>query len=394
MKNVFRCMLLAAASLLFTAQVRAQIQFLHDVPFDKVLQLAKDSNKMIFMDGYIFHCAPCKELDKKVFPLPVVGDYFNASYICVKYDIDSAEGKKVQQRYKDVITGFPSLLLIDKDGKMIHKIGGYHQPDSLIAKMKDALHGRSLSEMRTRFAGGEQSVGFMQEYMKILEDGYLREEIEGVKKALLARLPNNQLIDTAMWKIVGTAVNDPYAPCFGYVVNNYFRFIGGKVTDINRLEFQLVTAIESAMNEIVKAEDNDGNLQLKNEPEKAALLIKYMTTGDFRHAETVRATFKIHELKLAGKWSVLVNELTLFHSIKALGRSDAYIDESIRYMMQHCQDKKVLSAAVDLLASVQAEKTKGMNMFGENYCGTIIHLYQLLGNQQAAKKYEEINKAI
>jgi thiol-disulfide isomerase/thioredoxin len=366
------------------------IKFLHDEPFDKVLQQAKEQNKLIFIDGYTVYCSPCKELDKKVFPLSVAGDYFNANFINVKYDIDSVEGKKVQKRYRDVITGYPSLVLVDREGKMIHKIGGFHPADSLIAKMKAAIEGHSLSSMRVRLQNGEKSLAFVQEYMKMLEDGYLREETEAVKKTLLERLSLNELTDPQLWKLVGSAVNDPYAPCFGKVVNNYFRFLGNKVTEPHRLEFQLVTAIEQAMDVIVKAEEKNGKLQLKKEPEKEALLISYMNTGDFRHAETVRAVFKIHDLKLARQWSEMVHELALFHDIRAVGKSDVYLNESIEYMMQHCLDKKVLAAAVGLLESVMKEKTAGKNLYNENYYSTISRLYQLLGNRAAAEKYQNI----
>jgi thioredoxin-related protein len=391
MKRIFQVIVLTGALFIVGLPVWAQgIQFLHDEPFDKVLQQAKEKNKLIFIDGYTVYCSPCKELDKKVFPLAAVGDYFNAGFINVKYDIDSVEGKKLQRRYKDVITGYPSLVLIDQDGNMIHKIGGFLPADSLIAKMKAAIAGHSLSSMRARFSAGEKSLPFMEEYMKMLADGYLREETESVKKALLERLSLHELIEPQYWKLAGSAVNDPYAPCFGVVVNNYFRFIVNKTTDINKLEFQLVTAIEQAMSDLLKAEEKNGRLQLKNEPEKEALLIGYMNTSDFRHAETVRAMGKIHDLKLAGQWRKMVDELALFHDIKSPGKSDAYLDESIQYMMQHCQDKQVLAIAVALLKTVQEEKKAGKNLYNENYYGTISRLYQLLGNQKEAEKYQRI----
>ena len=72
--------LICAVLLMPAGNVSGQgIKFLQDEPLDKVISLAKQQHKLIFIDGYTKTCVPCKELDRKVFPLKEVGDYFNSN---------------------------------------------------------------------------------------------------------------------------------------------------------------------------------------------------------------------------------------------------------------------------------------------------------------------------
>ncbi len=380
--------LLCTLMILITCSVYGQgIHFLQDEPLEKVLILAKEQNKIIFIDGYTKTCAPCKELDQKVFPLQEVGYYFNTNFINVKYDLEEPEGKKVRAQYKDVITGFPSLILMDKDGKMIHKIGGFHPADSLITKMKAALNGNSLSVMRARFLAGEKSPAFVHDYKKIMDDGYLRYESEDVDRKILDRLSDEEMLNPNMWKLVGRSVTDPYSPIFGRVVKNYWAFYQKKITDVGFLEFQLRTAIQNAADGIVKPIEKDDKLILKREPQKEAVLLDYISDADkFKHTETIRALFYVHDSALEGNWADMVTALTFYYKIKALGSSTKVIYQHIQYMMQSCKDKKVLAAAAALLASMPKEKVDVMD-HDDNY-STLIRLYELVGNKPAADKYK------
>lgn len=368
------------------------IQFLQDEPLDKVISLAKQQHKIIFIDGYTKSCVPCKELDKKVFPLKEAGDYFNSNFISVKYDLEEPEGEKVRARYKDVITGFPSLILLDTNGKMIHKIGGYHEADSLINKMKAALNGTSLSAMRARLQAGEKSVAFMRSYKKIMDDGFLREENEEVSIKILNSLTDEEMLDPEMWQLTGRAVTDPYSAIFGRVVKNYWIFWQKKTTDLGTLEFQLRTAIQNAADEIVKPEEKDNKITLKRDPKKQTILLEYLNNPDrFKHTETIRALFYVHDLALAAKWNDLVIALNSYHHIGAMGNSTNLLYQYIQYMMQSCKDKKALLAAAHFLESLPKTKLAVMD-YDDNY-STLIKLYEQVGNKLAAEKYKKLQAA-
>lgn len=92
------------------------IVFMDNKPWDEVLQEAKKQNRLIFMDCYTVWCGPCKGLSQDIFPQKQVGDFFNAHFVNVKYDMEKGDGKMLREKYKEYIIGFPTLLLIDSDG--------------------------------------------------------------------------------------------------------------------------------------------------------------------------------------------------------------------------------------------------------------------------------------
>lgn len=392
MKKVFQYLALCSVLLAHVGNVSGQgIRFLQDEPLEKVLSLAKEKNKIIFIDGYTKTCAPCKELDKKVFPLQEVGDYFNTNFINVKYDLDEPEGKKVQEKYQDVVTGYPSLILLDQDGKMIHKIGGFHPADSLITKMKDALNGTNLSTMRTRMQAGEKSLAFVQAYKKIMEDGYLRDEDQKVSIGILNRLSDAEMVNPKMWQLLGRSVTDPYSTLFGRVVKNYWPFYQNKVTDVGFLEFQLRTAIQRAANELVTPVEKDNKLSLPNQPEKENIILGYVKDIDkFKHTEAIKAIFDVHNLALKGNWNEMITAMKFYNRIQALGKSNEFIYKYVQYMMQSCKDKKALIAATGLLASLPKEHTDVM-AYDDNY-RTLTRLYVLAGEKALADKYRKLQK--
>ena len=96
----------------------------------EVLAQAKASKKMVFVDIYTEWCGPCKWMVKNVFPDPKVGTTFNASFINYQIDAENGEGVELAQKYN--VEGFPTLLFVDGNGKLVHKVmGAYPAPDLL-----------------------------------------------------------------------------------------------------------------------------------------------------------------------------------------------------------------------------------------------------------------------
>lgn len=391
-KSLLLCFLLVSGSTLMAQG----IEFRQDEPFEKVLEIAKKENKIIFVDGYTQVCAPCKQLDRETFPLQKVGDYFNSNFINVKYDLDKEEGKKLHQQYKDVITGYPSLILIDQNGKMIHKIGGFHTGDSLIAKMDAALkQQKSLSVMRARYQAGEKSIGFVREYQQILKDAYMNDfpgsEGDKVRLGILARLTDDEMLNAEMWGLIGSSVKDPYSPGFERVLKNLFRFQQQHVTDIRRLEFQLKDAIRMAADDIVKVTDDGDKITLHEDTAKQAKLMKYLTSGPFSMGglESVRAKFIVHDLALAADWSNMVAALKFYDAIKTIGMDpQQMVLPYLRYMLRYCEDKKVLADASAMLQ--YATHTKPGEKVPDSAKHTLYELYKRAGNKQMADKYKDI----
>ena len=88
----------------------------------EALNKASSERKLTFVDCYTEYCGPCKTMDALVFTLDSVADFFNSTFVNVKLDMLSEDGKQYADTYK--IGAYPSFLLLDHEGKIVYKFVG------------------------------------------------------------------------------------------------------------------------------------------------------------------------------------------------------------------------------------------------------------------------------
>jgi len=98
--------------------------------FQEALEKAKAENKPIFLDIYATWCGPCKMLKKKTFSHKAVGDYYNQNFINIAVDGETSKGRELAYKYS--INGYPTLLILDFNGKKLTKQVGFVEPYILI----------------------------------------------------------------------------------------------------------------------------------------------------------------------------------------------------------------------------------------------------------------------
>lgn len=108
---------------------KAGIQFT-EARWADILKQAKAQKKVIFLDAYASWCGPCKLLQKNTFTQKSVGDVFNRKFINVKMDMEKGEGPALSQVYP--LEGYPTLLFINGDGRVVKRVMGYMGADDLI----------------------------------------------------------------------------------------------------------------------------------------------------------------------------------------------------------------------------------------------------------------------
>ncbi|MEG2556231.1 MAG: thioredoxin family protein [Odoribacter sp.] len=101
--------------------------------YEKAHSEAVKQNKILFIDFYTQWCGPCKILNRDVFPLASVGEYFNSNFISVKLDAEN-EGKVLAKKYD--IAVYPTLLFITTDGEVVNKLVGGMEAEKLIEEGK------------------------------------------------------------------------------------------------------------------------------------------------------------------------------------------------------------------------------------------------------------------
>lgn len=98
--------------------------------FQEALEKAQSENKPIFLDIYATWCGPCKMLKKYTFSDKEVGNYYNANFINIAVDGETTEGRELADNFN--IKGYPTLLIVDKQGKVVAKQVGFVEPHILV----------------------------------------------------------------------------------------------------------------------------------------------------------------------------------------------------------------------------------------------------------------------
>ena len=102
--------------------------------FEESLVKAAAENKLIFIDCYTSWCGPCKEMSKYIFTDESVYTYFNEKFINVKMNMEKGEGIELAQYYK--VDSYPTLLFLDTNGDVVHKVIGLISAEKLLDNAK------------------------------------------------------------------------------------------------------------------------------------------------------------------------------------------------------------------------------------------------------------------
>jgi len=108
--------------------------------FDAGFSEAKKSGKKILVDFFTDWCVWCKQLDKNVYGDPKISGYLSEHYITIKLNPEV----KATVTYMDTaysadqfaaafgVTGYPTIIFFEPDGKPIDRLGGYVDADHFL----------------------------------------------------------------------------------------------------------------------------------------------------------------------------------------------------------------------------------------------------------------------
>jgi thioredoxin-related protein len=190
-----------------TANLTA-VQF-EKLSLEDALAKAKRLNKAIYVDMSATWCQPCKMMKEKVFPDPQVVEYLNKNFININFecDIDSALSNAYRDKYYS--TAFPTHLLIDKNGELIHKFVGYISVPSFLAELnKGVLANTGLNAFTKRYNDGERSSAFMNEYITMLANANEGKRAAGLASEYLKTLSVDELANKKTFYLINEFVRD------------------------------------------------------------------------------------------------------------------------------------------------------------------------------------------
>ncbi len=179
------------------------IRFEH-CSWTEVLNKARSENKPIFLDCYASWCGPCKSMDKNVYPLKSVGDFFNEKFISVKLQMDStlqdnedvknlyADARRIMRQYK--IKGFPTLIFFSASGEPYFQVSSGFDADGLISTAKYALDPNyQYSSLLKRYQDGERDSVLMINLVSSLKSFKEDSLAEKIANDYIDKLDENKL---------------------------------------------------------------------------------------------------------------------------------------------------------------------------------------------------------
>ena len=137
-----------------------------ELSFANALKMAKEENKLLFVDCFTTWCGPCRMLSKVVFKDSLVADYFNRHFVNLKMDMEKGEGIDIRKKYD--VRGYPTLLFLNSSGEVVHRLLGADEASALLEKVKLGVESGGISGLRKRYEAGERDSAFVCGYINVL----------------------------------------------------------------------------------------------------------------------------------------------------------------------------------------------------------------------------------
>lgn len=192
-------LLLVLVGLLCSVVVFAQTDF-QELSLKEACKKAKAEDKPIFLDCYTSWCGPCKMMANDVFTLQAAGDYFNKNFVCVKTDMEKGEGPAIGKQYG--VDAFPTFLIINSDGKLMHKVVGAMSLEELIENVEGGLKANSIAEYETLYQAGKLDKVEQMAYWKLLSISGEVVTAQNVGDDLWGKLSEKDKLNSTYWPLL------------------------------------------------------------------------------------------------------------------------------------------------------------------------------------------------
>jgi thioredoxin-related protein len=129
-----------------------------------LLREAARQHKLVFVDVYTTWCAPCKQMEKEVFPLASVGKVYDSLFVSYRLDAEHGEGPKLAAAY--AVKAYPTYLFLDSAGNLLYRSGDYMKASNFIAEARKAAAKKSVGEtlagLEARFKSGDRQPALLK----------------------------------------------------------------------------------------------------------------------------------------------------------------------------------------------------------------------------------------
>jgi hypothetical protein len=300
----------------------------------------------------------------------------------------------LHEKYKKHIIGFPTLLLFNAQGEVIHRMAGYKKAEDLIDGMQAALEGKSFYVLEKKYGEGARDFETVAAYAGVLKNALLTQRLDSVLNEYLETMPLRDLLDAGVWKVVGSAVKNPYSKSYQFVVDSLDRISRKLDVDRYELEQQLGRGMSQAVNEIIKVSATSVNPDsvrwVKN---STGSLMTVLLKNNIKNFPDCAAKLHINTLRLQDKPEEIF-EMLKYITPLGIPADKSFVAETYRYVINRTTDRNIIQSSLDEVLACQS-KYKDLFLLG-NFYDIIAAAYAKLGDQakaqEAKAEYEKRKK--
>ncbi len=218
--------ILSVLMLLLSFQLSAQVNFEESKKWRKVVSKAKKSDKMILVSVNEPACERCVEMDS-VFKIKEMADFYNANFLNFKAKDIADKGQKFFTETFDM-KEFPSYLVFDKDGKLVHRRSGGQVVDGMLNFAKDALDPKSQYVYLTdekNFEQNKKNLEFRRKRLLAIIDATPAgtDHVDDVN-SYFELMPKENWSDSINWDVFSYAVHSVKPDIAKYFLANLDEF--------------------------------------------------------------------------------------------------------------------------------------------------------------------------
>ncbi|HSD05808.1 thioredoxin family protein [Flavobacterium sp.] len=362
--------------LLLTATIFAQNKAINFIQNDYKLALeqSKSSKKIIFIMVHANWCSHCNKMKTTVLKDPTVVTFFNANFINLMMDSETAEGKDFMNKLH--IKSFPTYIFLDNNETHLYSTGGEFTTEDFLVEAKKAMNPNTqLPYLEKRFnedvRNSENCLLYLNGLRKSI-DSYKSDEV--VAK-YLATQSKDQVFSAINWKIIAFGVNDLDSKSFDLIVKNQNDF--AKVSSPKRVEAKIVSVVNKSLTQNMNSLDSINY-------SKNRILAKNINL-----TKIDSLVFKNDLLMYEATKNWKSYQQTTLESVQKYAWNDySTINAISKNYIEHITDKEALKTAI-----TWAKRSVELNNTAENTL-LLARLYNKINDKKAAIENARKAKAI
>lgn len=356
--------------------------------WNQTIEWAELAKKPIFVYIHTAYNSQCKTMVNKIFASPSCIDYFGLNFVCLKMNMNSAEGMELIKKY-ELKTNQPNYLFFTQEGDFIFKDGGEKTENELI----------EISEKAINKQEAEAEVNVMQAsaiYQTFFDLKFEYETTQDKKPELLFKYAyelkkfNEDFLDVAKQYIESEVktniknkknmqfvidfIDDINSPAFNLLINNKKDFIEA---------FDSETITEAVKTAIVKTVENAADKKDKAMFDKA---LNWAIKANLKDATKFSFELKNMYYKVVQDWETLTR-ITHEYIIGNTIKDDVLLNKSAWLFALYAKDKT-------FIADASAWAKKATELEPSNFDYIAIYAATLYKLDKKDKALDEIKRAI